>query len=100
MRDTTTLKNTKQNTKMKTLKTIKGGKRGFITAVDDAFRHPVHNTAVRYSHARGFHMESGLLPADDDVLWEGQAFYWANSGRRSLRPRDYAEIREEILSSD
>ena len=79
------------------MKTITGGKKGFITAVDGAYRSPASNPVVRYSHARGFHVESWLIPCDGDVLWEKPAFYYASSGIRTLRPRDYAEIRNEIL---
>jgi hypothetical protein len=78
--------------------TLTGGKRGFIAAIDEAFTTPTSNPTIRYSHARGFHVESGLCQADEDVLWSALAYYDLNSnGRRSVRPVDYPEVREAIL---
>lgn len=80
--------------------TLTGGRAGFVRAIDEAFRVNAHNPTIRYSHARGFHVESGLLPADSDVLWSAAANYILPSGRRSVRPTDYPEVREEILSAE
>lgn len=81
--------------------TLTGGKRGFVAAIEEAFSTPASDPTIRYSHARGFHVESGIHPADDDVLWSGLAYYnLSQNCRRSIRPVDYPEIREEILEAE
>lgn len=86
---------------MSNIGTITGGRAGFVAAIDEAFAARLHNPTVRYSHARGFHVESGMTPADDDVIWQTEACYRADrGGRRNLRPSDYAEIRREILDDE
>jgi len=77
--------------------TLTGGRAGFVSAIDEAFRTPASNPAIRYSHARGFHIESGIHPADCDVLWSASAKYILPSGRRSVRPADYTEVRAAIM---
>lgn len=77
--------------------TLTGGRAGFVCAIDEAFRTPASNPTIRYSHARGFHVESGIHPADSDVLWSALANYILPSGRRSVRPTDYTEVRAAIL---
>jgi hypothetical protein len=79
---------------------LKGGKKGFCKAVDEAFTIPAHSPAVRYSHARGFYATSGLQPKDDDVLWETLAFYCARDGSRSLRPKHYTGVVESIRDAE
>ena len=78
---------------------LTGGRRGFASAVQAAFSARVHNPVVRYSHARGFHVESAHTDPDQDVLWERAANYILPTGRRSIRPADYAEIREEVAGA-
>ena len=78
--------------------TLTGGRAGFTRAIDEAFRVNAHNPTIRYSHARGFHVESGLLPADSDVLWSAEANYILPSGRRSVRATNYTEVRAAILN--
>lgn len=81
---------------------ITGGKKGFIAAIDAAFYgngQRMHNPTIRYSHSNGFHVESGLTPADDDVIWSELAFYRANDGSQSIRPSEYNEVRAAILES-
>jgi hypothetical protein len=78
---------------------ITGGKRGFVAAVDAAFRAKLHNPTIRYSHSRGFHVESAHVPADADVIWSAAANYVLPSNRRSVRPADYLEVRAEILGA-
>lgn len=82
----------------RTQNTLTGGKRGFIATIEEAFRTSASNPTIRYSHARGFHVESGIHPADDDVIWSALASY-SSTGRRSVRPVDYPEIREEIIAA-
>ena len=77
--------------------TLTGGRAGFVSAIDEAFRTPASNPTIRYSHARGFHVESGIHPADPDVLWSASANYILPSGRRSVRPTDYTEVRAAIM---
>ena len=78
--------------------TLTGGRAGFVNAIDEAFRSNAINPKIRYSHARGFHVESGIHPADDDVLWSASTNYIIPSGRRSVRPTDYTEIRAAIMA--
>jgi hypothetical protein len=80
--------------------TLTGGRAGFVRAIHEAFTVNAHNPTIRYSHARGFHVESGIHPADSDVLWSAAANYILPTGRRSVRPSDYPEVREEILSAE
>lgn len=85
-------------TKMKT--TLTGGYNGFCAAVREAFYgsgNRMSNPGVRYSHARGFHVESTIHPADDDCIWSHQCSIAANSGRNSLIASDYGHIRRQIL---
>lgn len=77
--------------------TLKGGRAGFVRAINEAFRSPAANPTIRYSHSRGFHVESGIHPADSDVLWTTAANYILPTGRRSVRPTDYSEVRADIL---
>lgn len=81
--------------------TITGGRAGFVAAINEAFAANSHNPTVRYSHSRGFHVESGMCPADDDVVWQSEAHYRADDGgRRNVRPSDYAMVRQEILDAE
>lgn len=78
--------------------TITGGKIGFVEAIHEAFDSNSHNPTIRYSVARGFHVQSGLNPADHDVVWSAMAYYSLNeNGARSIKPGDYPEIRMNIL---
>lgn len=81
---------------MKTAK-ITGGRAGFALAIKEAFSANIHDPTIRYSHSLGFHVESGLVPADDDVIWSKLAYYVLPDGRPCIRPADYSEIRSEIL---
>jgi hypothetical protein len=77
---------------------ITGGKAGFTEAIHEAFVSNAHDPTIRYSVARGFHVESGLNPADHDVIWSALAYYnLNNNGARSIKPSDYPEIRMDIL---
>ena len=76
---------------------ITGSKKGFIAAVDEAYRSNAINPTVRYSHAEGFFVESGLTPHDEDVMWKELAFYHASNGERSIKPSEYPAIRLAIL---
>ena len=78
-------------------RSITGGRAGFVRAVDEAFKARLHNPTIRYSHARGFHVESAHVPADPDVLWSAVAFYVLPTMRRSVR--SYPSVRAEILGS-
>jgi hypothetical protein len=78
------------------INTITGGKAAFTEAIHDAFVSNAHNPTIRYSDARGFHVESGLNRADDDVIWSALAYY-NSDGARSIKPSDYPEIRIDIL---
>jgi hypothetical protein len=78
------------------INTITGGKAGFTEAIHESFVSNAHNPTVRYSVARGFHVESGLSTADDDVVWSALAYY-KSDGSRSIKPSDYPEIRMDIL---
>ena len=80
------------------MNTITGGKTGFTEAIHEAFVSNAHNPTIRYSHALGFHVESGLVSADHDVVWSKLAYYNLNNGgARSIKPSDYPEIRMDIL---
>lgn len=80
------------------INTITGGKAGFTEAIHEAFVSNAHNPTIRYSGARGFHVESGLNPADHDVVWSALVYYSLNNdGSRSIRATDYPEIRMDIL---
>jgi len=80
------------------MKKIKGGKKGFIEAVDEAFMSNMSDPMVKYSPSRGFHCESRHTPSDSDVVWRQLAFYNLNcNGERSMLPRDYHDIRLEII---
>jgi hypothetical protein len=92
------------------INTITGGKAGFTEAIHEAFISNAHDPTIRYSQSRGFHVESGLNPADDDVVWSALAYYdvvWSalayyslnNNGARSIKPSDYPEIRMDILEA-
>lgn len=76
---------------------IKGGKKGFIRAVEEGFKSKGVNPTLRYSHTRGFHVESRMHPPDEDVIFQMMLYYHAGSGRRSVDWSDYGAIREEIL---
>lgn len=80
--------------------TLTGGRAGFVRTIDQAFSSPAINPTIRYSHTRGFVVESGVCPAADDVLWSAEANYILPTGRRSVRPTDYPEVREAILSAE
>ncbi len=77
--------------------TLTGGRSGLVRAINDAFAANLHDPTIRYSHARGFHVESAHVTADADVLWSEAANYILPTNRRSVRPSDYAEIRAKIL---
>jgi hypothetical protein len=72
---------------------IKGGKRGFASAIDAAFygqAGKVHNPVIRYSHERGLHIESEFHAADPDVLWKHLCNFWAATGRPNIKPSECA----------
>lgn len=87
---------------MSNITRITGGRRGFVAAIDEAFSaRSLHNPEVRYSHSRGFHVESGMVPADDNVVWQAEACYRADdNGRRCPRSADYSAVRREILAAE
>ena len=76
---------------------IKGGKKGFNDACDEAYSSRMHNPCVRYSESRGFVSESALCQKDKDVIWESRCDYWANNGKRTVGT--YAEAREAIINA-
>ena len=78
------------------INTITGGKAGFTEAIHEAFISNAHNPTIRYSDARGFHVESGDHPPDDDVVLSVSAYY-NSDGSRSIKPSDYPEVRMDIL---
>ena len=78
------------------INTITGGKTGFAEAIHEAFISNAHDPTIRYSQERGFHVESGLNPADHDVVWSALTYY-NSDGARSIKPSDYPEIRMDIL---
>lgn len=85
---------------MKTLK-IKGGRKGYQEAVGEAYfvrGESLHSPCIRYSHKRGFHVESAFMKADDDVIWHCPCSYYADSGKKTVPP--YSEVREMILSTE
>jgi len=53
------------------------------------------NPVIRFSSNKGFHVESGLHAADDDVTWQIECNISANTGRPHLLPT-FEEITEEI----
>jgi hypothetical protein len=75
---------------------LTGGRTGFAHAIDEAFGLNVHDPVIRYSHTRGFHAESKHAAPDPDVLWERSIHYVGSTGRRSVRPTDYAETLHDI----
>jgi hypothetical protein len=79
---------------------LTGGKKGFVIAIEEAFTTRASNPKIRYSHAKGFHVESAHHPPDEDVLWSKDANHILPTGRRSIRPTDYPEVRREILSQE
>lgn len=78
------------------MNTITGGKAGFTEAIHEAFVTCASDPTIRYSPARGFHVESGNHPPDDDVVWSALAYYNAD-GTRSICATDYPEVRMDIL---
>jgi hypothetical protein len=83
---------------MTTTKRITGGRDGFRNAIREAFfKSKCHDPEVRYSHSRGFHVESKHTPPDENVLWRKQAYTWANTGERSMLVSHYPEVRNEIF---
>ena len=84
----------------KKLPGIKGGRKGLVDAIHAAFYGrpgKVHNPVIRYSHTRGFHVESRMHPPDQDVLWEHKCHFWAATGRPNIKPTQYGEVREAII---
>jgi hypothetical protein len=80
---------------------IKGGKKGFVDAIHAAFYGrpgKVHSPVIRYLHERGFHVDSGMHSPDHDVLWEHKCHFWAATGRPNIKPTEYGNVREAILS--
>jgi len=75
---------------------LTGGKKGFVAATDEAFSSKVSYPVLRYSNSRGFHVESGFHQADDDVVWERPANYWAHNGCRSILSSQYQKIKADI----
>ena len=51
---------------------------------------------IRYSAARGFHVESKQHPADDDVIWSLQCLRSADDGKPHGLP-SVEEVKAEIL---
>lgn len=78
------------------INTITGGKAGFTNAIHEAFVSNAINPTIRYSVARGFHVESVFSCADHDVVWYALTYY-KSDGARSIKPSDYPEIRMDIL---
>ncbi len=78
---------------------LTGGKAGFTEAIHEAFVTRASDPTIRYSHARGFHVESGIHPADSDVIWSALAHY-TSTGARSVKPTDYPEVRMDILDGE
>lgn len=76
---------------------IKGGKKGFIRAVEEGFKSKAVDPTLRYSHSRGFYVESGVHPPDEDVIFEVMFFYHAHDGKRNVDWSHYGAIREEIV---
>tara|TARA_R110000803_G_scaffold178397_1_gene240800 strand:- start:43 stop:285 length:243 start_codon:yes stop_codon:yes gene_type:complete len=53
------------------------------------------NPVIRFSSNKGFHVESGLHAADDDVTWQIECNISANTGKPHLLPT-FEVITEEI----
>jgi hypothetical protein len=85
-----------QNQKGQIMK-IKGGKKGFIKAIEEGFESNCHNPTLYYSKDDGFYIASGLIPNRDHEV--SLMFYWASTGQKCLRPCDYEEVKQEILEA-
>jgi hypothetical protein len=59
-----------------------GGRDAYDTAVDEAFTSNCHSPAVRYNTVSGFRVTSALIPMGEGDVWEEQANYSANTGKR------------------
>lgn len=77
---------------------ITGGRTGFARAIREAFIARIVNPTIRYSQERGFHVESGLSPADHDVVWSHAVNYRLDLGHNSIRPTDYPSVRDQIIA--
>lgn len=79
---------------------LTGGYKGYQKAVREGFASDMSDPTVRYSHARGFHVEPRLFNSDKDVLWQQQCYYNLNNGgAKSPKPTKlgYKTVREEIM---
>jgi hypothetical protein len=78
---------------------ITGGKEGFLNAIDDAFKSKAFNPVIRYSHSRGFHVESKVHPSDPDVIWSREAYFYSKDSEctPSIKESEYQKISDEII---
>jgi len=79
---------------------ITGGFEGYKAAVKEGFSVFIHNQTIRYSPRRGFHVESGLTPRDEDAVDVGLCYYDLNNGdSRSFGTsyRDYLYVKDNII---
>jgi len=78
---------------------IADNKKGLWNVIRKAFDdNSIVNPTIRYSHARGFHLESGVHPEDADVLWSHACNYVKDGP--SIRADDFKEIRKAIIEAD
>ena len=77
---------------------ITGGERGYRAAVRDALYGSgtgMHNSIVRWSHARGFVVKPGITSRDEDQFDIWPAAFSADTGRAYGFPT-YADVRNDI----
>ena len=75
---------------------MKLNKSQFNRAVQEGYYDTkVTNPVIRFSTSKGFHVESGLHAADDDVTWQIECNLSANTNKPHLLPT-FEEITEEI----
>ena len=80
---------------------LTGGKRGWSAALSAAYYgngRDMHSPCIRYSHERGFFVESSYIPAEANVVMESRVRYHP-SGKKFHRHSDYGKIRSVILSN-
>ena len=79
---------------------LTGGKRGWSAALSAAYYgngRDMHSPCIRYSHERGFFVESLYTPTDPDVIWSEPCGHHANTGQKFHKYSDYGRVRREIL---
>ena len=80
---------------------LTGGFRGYKAAINEGFTTSTRNPTLRYSDSRGFHIESGLTPADSDAVEIGECYYrMSDDGdHRNFRSsyRGYLEVKSIVI---